>query len=113
MDPVRLRQALGQNIVVYCIECGREIEQTQQSVVTRVNRLYEISPLLQESGLSRAIPPVGRLMNWQEARRRQVPDEVDANDALDNDRFEIGWYSWNAHKRGSVSFFRRGVAYGM
>ena len=49
-DPVRLRQALDQNIVVCRIKGGREIE---QSVVVGINRFSEVGHHLQESGLGR------------------------------------------------------------
>src|SRR6218665_2058836 len=69
VDPVRPRQSLRQDIMVHRIEGGREIEQTKQSVVTRINRLCDVSHPLQQSGLSRVKPPVGRLMDRQKARR--------------------------------------------
>jgi len=87
-DPLRSRQALGQNIMVDRIEGGRDIEQTKQSMVTRINRLCDICHQIQQSGLSRVEPPVGRLMDRQKARRRQVPSQLDADDALEKLRQE-------------------------
>jgi len=87
-DPVRPRQSLRQNIMVHRIEGGREIEQTKQRMVARINRLCDICHHLQQSGLSRVEPPVSRLMDRQKARRRQVSGQLDAGDVLEKLRQE-------------------------
>ena len=60
------------------IESCRKVEQTEQSVVARVNRLSEVGNHLQQRGLGRMKPSIGRLVDWQKTRRRQVLGQLDA-----------------------------------
>src|SRR6218665_637105 len=87
-DPVRPRQALRQNSMVHRIEGGRDIEQTKQSILTRINRLSNICHHLQQSCLSRVEHPVSRLMDRQKARRQQVLGQLDADNAVEKLRQE-------------------------